>query len=144
MKLHLPKMLIIKKWKTCLIFICLLRLACPHVVFEEFGTVAGSVSYMHITVHINLTHVNNSVMEYTRQGKHLKTILCNTCTLSIYNSTNPANRVHLANQRDIAEGAGRDCRNESEPTADTANGHYAPAIPGSVTKRGPGRMGNGY
>ena len=96
--------MIIRKWKICLIFLCLLRLACPHVVFEEFGTMAGSVSYMHITLHINLTHVNNLVNEYTKQAKHLRTVLCNTYTRSIENSTNPATKVHLANQRDIAEG----------------------------------------
>jgi len=37
-----------------------------HVVFEEFGTMAGSVSYMHVTLHINLTHVDNLHKEYTR------------------------------------------------------------------------------
>ena len=96
--------MIIRKWKICLILLCLLRLACPHVVFEEFGTMAGSVSYMHITLHINLTHVNNLVNEYTKQAKDLRTVLCNTYTRSIENSTNPATKVHLANQRDIAEG----------------------------------------
>ncbi len=39
-----------------------------HVVFEEFGTMAGSVSYMHVTLHINLTHVDNLVKEFKRSA----------------------------------------------------------------------------
>lgn len=40
-----------------------------HVVFEEFGTMAGSVSYLHLTLHINLTHVENLLQEYIITAK---------------------------------------------------------------------------
>ena len=39
-----------------------------HVVFEEFGTMAGSVSYMHVTLHINLTNVDALIKLYTAQA----------------------------------------------------------------------------
>ena len=39
-----------------------------HVVFEEFGTMAGSVSYMHVTLHINLTNVDTLIKLYTAQA----------------------------------------------------------------------------
>ena len=81
-------MLIIRKWKGWILLTCLLQLSLPLVVFEEFGTMAGSVSYMHITLHINLTHVNNLVNEYNAQAKTLKDILCNTYIKTIKDTTN--------------------------------------------------------
>ena len=97
-------MLIIRKWRGWILLTCLLRLSLPHVVFEEFGTMAGSVSYMHITLHINLTHVNDLVNEYTAQARSLKDILCKTYSKSIDNSTSEHVQKHLLAQRDVAEG----------------------------------------
>ena len=36
-----------------------------HVVFEEIGTMAGSTSYIHITVKVGLQDIEDKVMEYT-------------------------------------------------------------------------------
>ena len=43
-----------------------------HVVFEEFGTMAGSVSYMHVTLHINISHVENLIHSYMARANNIK------------------------------------------------------------------------
>ena len=44
-----------------------------HVVFEEFGLMAGSVSYMHTAVTINMTYVNELITTYITGALLLRT-----------------------------------------------------------------------
>jgi len=66
---------ILKLWKFFLLLNLIIRSCLPHVVFEEFGTMAGSVSYMHITLHVNMTHVENLIKDYKRQCADLKDLI---------------------------------------------------------------------
>jgi len=63
---------ILRLWKFFLVYNLIIRSCLPHVVFEEFGTMAGSVSYMHITLHVNLTHIDHLVRDFKQQCVDLK------------------------------------------------------------------------
>ena len=47
------------------VFTFLLLPTYSHVVFKEIGTMAGSTSYIHITVNAGLQDIEDKVMEYT-------------------------------------------------------------------------------
>ena len=37
-----------------------------HVLFEDIGTMAGSTSYIHITINVGLQDIEDKVTEYTK------------------------------------------------------------------------------
>ena len=51
--------------KPICFFLFFLLPTSSHVVFEEIGTMAGSTSYIHITVKVGLQEIEDKVMEYT-------------------------------------------------------------------------------
>lgn len=59
-----------------------------HVVFEEFGTMGGSVSYMHVTLHVNITHVSNLVKEFSLSALQIQDTISN-----LYNAAKKANNT---------------------------------------------------
>ena len=50
--------------KPFFVILLLFLPAHPHVVFEEIGTMAGSTSYLHITVNVGLGDIDDRVLEY--------------------------------------------------------------------------------
>lgn len=95
---------LLRHWKFLLLWNLIIRSCLPHVVFEEFGTLAGSVSYMHITLHINLTHIQNLVKEYVRQAVDLQDITSNVIEQAKHLSNSSAVRETLEAKRNIAVG----------------------------------------
>ena len=59
--------------KPICIFLLLFFPTSSHVVFEEIGTMAGSTSYIHITVRIGLQEIEDKVMEYSEAVLGYKT-----------------------------------------------------------------------
>lgn len=94
-------MRIIKNWKFFICFIGLLRLGLPHVVFEEFGTLAGSVSYMHVTLHINLSHVDNLIQTYIRQATELKENIVQVFDVTIKNTTYDGTKEWFESEKQV-------------------------------------------
>jgi len=92
---------IFKLWKFFLMYNLLIRSCLPHVVFEEFGTMAGSVSYMHLTLHINLTHVENLAKEFKKQCIDMKDLISSLYAAIIAERKN-LNNEPLEKNRDNA------------------------------------------
>ena len=51
--------------KPICFFLLFLLPTSSHVVLEEIPTMAGSFSYIHITVNVGLQEIEDKVMEYT-------------------------------------------------------------------------------
>ena len=51
--------------KPICFFLLFLLPTSSHVVLEEIPTMAGSTSYIHITVNVGLQEIEDKVMEYT-------------------------------------------------------------------------------
>ena len=52
--------------KPVCFFLFFLLPTSSHIIFEEIGTMAGSTSYIHITVNVGLQEIEDKVMEYTK------------------------------------------------------------------------------
>ena len=92
---------ICRYWKFFLLFNLIIRSSLPHVVFEEFGTMAGSVSYMHLTLHVNLSHVDNLIQGYKRQCVDLRDLISSLFE-AVIKERHPTNRENYEKNRDDA------------------------------------------
>jgi hypothetical protein len=109
-----------------------------HVVFEEFGTMAGSVSYMHVTLHINLSHVDNLINEYKRTTGLIQDTLGEQYHVAMSRASNHTKdliyRHHLIATQVI------EIHNQAADDAGNEIKHLRGVLPPESTQFHPGRM----